>query len=90
MGTQVFHQDLLSLLGMGAERKERTQHVVCYRTGDGTGVLDLKERRKGEDLSSLPASLAYFLPWLGSPEGSQSKSAGDRHGSKLITWEKKG
>lgn len=31
---RVFNQDLLDLLGMGADSEERPQLVVCYRPGD--------------------------------------------------------
>ena len=37
---RVFHQDLLSPLGMRAENKERPGQVVCYRAGDDTGGED--------------------------------------------------
>ena len=39
--SRVFHQDLLSSQGMGAESEERPQKVACYRTGDGTPGLDV-------------------------------------------------
>lgn len=43
--SKVFHQDLLSLLGIGAESEERPQQLVGYKPGDESGGLDLKERR---------------------------------------------
>lgn len=30
----MFHQDLLCLLGIGAESEERLMQVACYRAGD--------------------------------------------------------
>lgn len=54
----MFPQDLLSPLGIGAESKERQQHVVCYRAVVETRVLDLKERRGNEDLK-----LTQLLCW---------------------------
>lgn len=47
--SKVFHQNLLSLLGMGAESKERTHYVVCYRAGDESRGLDLGKRRENID-----------------------------------------
>lgn len=38
--------------------KGRPQQVVCYRSGDETGVLDLEERRQSEGLKII-----YLLPW---------------------------
>lgn len=39
----MFHQDLLTPLGMGAVSEERQQQVVCSRAGEETGGLDLEE-----------------------------------------------
>ena len=39
-GKWVFHQDLLSLLDTGAERKASPHWVVCYRAGDGSTEED--------------------------------------------------
>ena len=41
---------------MGTEIIDRPQQVVCYRAGNETGGLDMKEQRKNEDLK-----LAYLL-----------------------------
>lgn len=46
-------------LGMGSEKKGRTQHVFCCRTGNGTGELDLEEQKEKQRYAvSLPVSLA--------------------------------
>lgn len=44
------HQNLSSLLGMEAENEKKPQQIVCSRTEDETGGLDLNERREGEEL----------------------------------------
>lgn len=38
-GSRVFHIDLFSFLVMGIKSKEKTQQVLCYRTGAETGRL---------------------------------------------------
>jgi hypothetical protein len=52
----VFHQDLLSPLGIGTESEKRLQQVVCYRFEDGT--LDMEKRRENKDLK-----LTCLLSW---------------------------
>lgn len=41
---------------MEAEWKERTQNMICYKTRDETGELELDGRKKNE--ISLPNSLS--------------------------------
>lgn len=57
---QVFHQDVLSLLVKGAEKKKRPQQAVCYRSRDETVAGDLEERRESESEDLKPA---YLLSW---------------------------
>lgn len=40
---------------MGAENKERSQQVVCYKAGNGPGTLDMEERSESENLKRAPA-----------------------------------
>lgn len=56
---RVFHQDLFSPLGMGAESEKRPQQMVCYRPGDEPEGLDVGGGGKSEDLW-----LTSLLPWL--------------------------
>lgn len=44
--SRVCYQDLLSLLRIGADIKERPQQVVCYRTEEETWGLNLEEWRE--------------------------------------------
>jgi hypothetical protein len=43
---RVVEIDLCDLLGMGAERKGRSQQLVFYRVGDEARGFDLGERRR--------------------------------------------
>lgn len=47
---------------MGEEKEDGTLKMVCYRTGDDTGELELGDKRKNEDclpdlLTSMPNGL---------------------------------
>ena len=55
--SRIFHRICLVPLGMGTEKKERPQQVVCYRAGCETKGLGLEDRRDTKDLR-----LAYRLP----------------------------
>lgn len=59
----LFHRSLLSPLRFGAKSKAMLQQVVCYRSGDDIGGLDMREKSEIEDLkpTCLPALLAYLL-----------------------------
>lgn len=61
-GSRVFHRNLLTPLGTGAEGEESPQQVDCYRSGGetgGRGGLDLEEwRQTWRSAFSLPVSLA--------------------------------
>lgn len=59
----MFHWGLLSSLGVDMENEERPQQVVFCRAGDGTGRLDLEERKES-DMCSLPSCFAGFLASL--------------------------
>lgn len=52
---RVFHQNLLSQLGMGAENEEGPKQIVCHRAGDETRALEMEDRRESKDLK--PACL---------------------------------
>lgn len=39
----VFHQDLITLLGMGSENDERPEGVTCCKDMDVTEGLNIKE-----------------------------------------------
>lgn len=51
----LYHKNLHRPLGMGADSKEKTQNMICYKVGSVTGRLQLEERWEGED--GLPDSL---------------------------------
>lgn len=46
----MFHQHLLSLLGIAGESKERSQLVFYYRAGDGTGEGGFGGKEEERDL----------------------------------------
>lgn len=52
---RVFHQGLLSPLGMGSENIKWPQRLDCYRAVDETVTLNTEEKGKNEDQASLPA-----------------------------------
>lgn len=54
----MFHQDLLSPLGMVLESEGRPRQAICYRAADETGKLDMEERRENNDLKT-----AHLLYW---------------------------
>lgn len=55
---------------MGAEGEERPREVACYRAGDETGRLDLKEKKESAELKNhLPVSLASLFLWLAGSQG---------------------
>lgn len=54
------HQDLLRPLGIGAERKERRQKVVCYRVEDEINSIGFEESEYFQPVSLL--SMAGDLP----------------------------
>lgn len=62
--TMVFHQHLLSPLGMGAESEQRMQQVVFNRAGDEAGRLELENQGRGEDSQStcLAGQSSLFIP----------------------------
>lgn len=70
----MFHQDLLSTLGMGTEREEWQQQVVCYGARNGTGPLDKEERQRNKEIQS--ALLAYLFFWQAKEVESQRIPAG--------------
>lgn len=41
-GLREERRDLLSHLEIGTENEGRSQHVACYRAGNGTGGLDME------------------------------------------------
>lgn len=63
----VFHQGLLSPLGMEAESEERPQLLVCHRAGDEARRLATEERRESQDLTLTchPCWLPCFSGRLG-------------------------
>lgn len=62
--SSVFHQDLLSPLGMRAESEERPQQVACCRAGDEAGGLDMqRERPEAHYLLSWPSCFPGGLSW---------------------------
>lgn len=61
---------------MGAESEEKPRQVVCYQAGNGTGILDMEERRESSlwspptHVTGLLASLAIVAGRLtGMPAG---------------------
>lgn len=67
---------MLGSLRMGAECEEKPRQVVCYRAGNGTGILDTEKRRESglwstpTHVTSLLASLAIVAGRLtGMPAG---------------------
>lgn len=65
--SRAFYQDLPSPLTMEAESEEKPQQVVCLRTQDEAGGLDLDERTGSEYLKL--ASLLHWQTWLEMPAG---------------------
>lgn len=63
MESMVFHQDLRSPLGKGAEREERQQAVVCYRAGMRLGI-GLKRMEGEGKICSLPSRLSGWSAQL--------------------------
>lgn len=63
MESMVFHQDLCSPLGMGAEGEERQQLVVCYRAGMRLGI-GLKRMEGEVEVCSLPSCLSGWSAQL--------------------------
>lgn len=56
------YHDLLGSPGMGAQSVDNLQRIVCYRSGDETVELGLKDRRVRSN-DHLSAFWAYLLPW---------------------------
>lgn len=62
----MFHQDLLSTLGMGQESEERPQQAVSHRSRGDTSGSAIEERRKSAERSlstcfaGLSASVAHL------------------------------
>lgn len=57
----MFHQDLLSSLGIWAEGEQRLQQAVCYRVGMRPGLGAGEIKFAGEEREDL--KLAYLLCW---------------------------
>lgn len=63
--SSVFHQDLLTPLGMGTEREERPQQVVCFKAG-GPGFARAEREREELRLVHLlhwPTCFSVMLDW---------------------------
>lgn len=83
-----FLQDLLSTLGVETESEERPQQVICCRTVDETGGLDVEEKRQSEDLkvASLLHWLINLLVWQGWLLGSQGMVHGVSGWDNRKSW----
>lgn len=72
----MFHQYLLSVLGMKAERKKRPQQVVCYSAGYQTDAFDTEEEGEQKSENYLPAfTILLFVSLFGKNSGEFPESA---------------
>lgn len=57
--SRICHQDLCRPFGMGAERREKILHVVCYISGDKNGELELELEAMRENKNTLSHPLVH-------------------------------